>query len=66
MLRRSREGWLRRRERRMARISLLIVIVFVICHTLKTVPSVFELFGKNPRVRRCQDLFIKLILFLPL
>ena len=33
------------------RISLLIVLIFVICHTLKTVPSIFELFGKDPRVR---------------
>ena len=35
----------------MLRISLLIVLIFVICHTLKTVPSIFELFGKDPRVR---------------
>jgi len=48
-MRRSQEGTLRRRERRMARISLLIVLIFVICHTLKTVPSIFELFGKEPR-----------------
>jgi len=48
-MRRTQEGTLRRRERRMARISLLIVLIFVICHTLKTVPSIFELFGKDPR-----------------
>ena len=38
------------------RISLLIVLIFVICHTLKTVPSIFELFGKDPRVRGYVDL----------
>ena len=62
-MRRTQEGILRQRERRMARwqeieklnnfsrISLLIVLVFIFCHTLKTVPSIFELFGFDPRVK---------------
>ena len=49
-LRRNIDSKLRKRERRLARISLLIVIIFIICHSVKNIPTVFELFGKDPRV----------------
>jgi len=48
-LRRNIDSKLRKRERRLARISLLIVIIFIICHSVKNIPTVFELFGKDPR-----------------
>lgn len=49
LLRRSGDSRLRARERRLARTGLTIVGIFIICHTLKTVPSVFEIFGQDPR-----------------
>ena len=36
---------------RLARISLLIVIIFIICHSLKILPSIFEILGYPPEVR---------------
>ena len=42
----------RKRERNLARISFLIVTIFIICHSVKNIPTVFEIFGKNPRVSR--------------
>ena len=50
-LRRSSESSLRKRERRLAQISLLIVLIFIICHSIKNIPSIFEILGKDPRVR---------------
>ena len=50
-LRRSTESSLRKRERRLARISLLIVLIFIICHSIKNIPSMFEILGHDPRVR---------------
>merc|ERR1739838_69375 len=38
-IRRTTEGNLRRRELRLARISLLIVLIFISCHFLKIFPS---------------------------
>ena len=35
---------------RLARISLLIVIIFIICHSLKIFPSLFEILGYPPEV----------------
>ena len=56
-LRRSTEPRLRKREQRLAQISLLIVLVFFICHSVKNIPTIFEIFGKDPRVRQyLQDL----------
>ena len=49
-LRRSTESVLRKREQKLARISILIVIIFIICHSLKNIPTLFEIFGKDPRV----------------
>ncbi|XP_023320601.1 FMRFamide receptor isoform X2 [Eurytemora carolleeae] len=49
-LRRSTEGHLRRRELRLARISLLIVFIFVLCHTPKVFPSAFEICGQDPHM----------------
>ena len=49
-LRRSTEPRLRKREQRLARISLLIVLIFIICHSVKNIPTIFEIFGKDPRV----------------
>ena len=50
-LRRTCDLSLRQREQRLARISLLIVLIFVICHTVKNIPSLYEICGKDPRVR---------------
>ena len=50
-MRRSSAPSLRKREQRLARISLLIVLIFFICHSIKNIPNMFELFGKDPRVR---------------
>ena len=49
-VRRSTEPRLRKREQRLARISLLIVMIFITCHSVKNIPTVFEIFGKDPRV----------------
>ena len=49
-LRRSTESVLRKREQKLARISILIVIIFIICHSLKNIPTLVEMFGKDPRV----------------
>jgi len=49
-IRRSEEGRLRRREMRLARISVLIVIMFIICHSLKIVPSLLEILGYPPEL----------------
>ena len=49
-LRRSTEPSLRAREQRLAHISLLIVLIFFICHSVKNIPSMFEIFGKDARV----------------
>jgi len=49
ILRRSTDSKLRKRERRLARISLLIVLIFIICHSVKNIPTVFEIFGEDPR-----------------
>jgi len=49
-IRRTAEGNLRRRELRLARISLLIVIIFIICHSLKIFPSLFEILGYPPEL----------------
>ena len=51
-LRRSTDSVLRKREQKLARISILIVIIFIICHSLKNIPTLFEIFGKDPRVSR--------------
>ena len=51
-LRRSTVSMARKRERNLARISFLIVTIFIICHSVKNIPTVFEIFGKNPRVSR--------------
>ena len=48
--RRSIDSVLRKREQKLARISILIVIIFIICHSLKNIPTLFEIFGKDPRV----------------
>ena len=42
-MRRSAEQSLRRRELRLARVSLLIVFIFLLCHTPKVLPSMFEI-----------------------
>ncbi|XP_023339076.1 FMRFamide receptor [Eurytemora carolleeae] len=47
-IRRTGENILRKREVRMARVSILIVIIFLLCHTLKFVPSVCEIISGNP------------------
>ena len=49
-VRRSTEMRLRKREQRLGKISLLIVLIFIICHSLKNIPTIFEIFGKDPRV----------------
>jgi len=49
-VRRTTEGNLRRREIRLARISLLIVIIFIICHSLKILPSLLEIMGYPPEL----------------
>ena len=49
-LRRSTDSALRKRERNLAKISLLIVAIFIICHSVKNIPTVFEIFEKDPRV----------------
>jgi len=48
-LRRTRDSKLRKRERRLARISILIVIIFIICHSVKNIPNIVEIFGEDPR-----------------
>lgn len=48
-LRRSTGMKVRKREQRLAQISLLIVLVFFICHSVKNIPTIFEIFGKDPR-----------------
>ena len=47
---RSQEPRLRKREQRLARISLLIVMIFITCHSVKNIPTILEIFGKDPRV----------------
>jgi len=47
-VRRTAEGQLRRREVRLARISLSIVFIFILCHSLKILPSFLEILGKSP------------------
>ena len=49
-MRRTTESNLRKRERRLARISLLIVFIFIICHSVKNIPTMFEILGHDPRV----------------
>jgi len=46
--RRSSEEQLRRREVRLARISLSIVFIFLLCHSLKIIPSFLEILGQSP------------------
>ena len=53
-VRRSIEPRLRKREQRLARISLLIVLIFIICHSVKNIPTIFEIIGKDPRVSDSQ------------
>ena len=49
-IRRTEESNLRRREMRLARISVLIVIIFIFCHSLKIIPSLLEILGYPPEV----------------
>lgn len=58
-VRRSTEPRLRKREQRLARISLLIVMIFITCHSVKNIPTIFEIFGKDPRVSESPD-FLKM------
>lgn len=47
-VRRTGHESLRRREIRMAKVSITIVIIFLICHTPKTFPTILELLHKAP------------------
>ena len=63
-VRRSTEPRLRKREQRLARISLLIVMIFITCHSVKNIPTIFEIFGKDPRVSESTlNIFIHLKIF---
>lgn len=46
-LRRSTENTLRKREMRITNASIVIVIIFVICHSPRFLPNVIELFLKQ-------------------
>lgn len=47
-VRRTGDEQVRRREVRMARISITIVIIFLLCHILKLVPSLCEIVTGDP------------------
>ena len=48
---------------RLARISVVIVFIFIICHSLKILPSSLEILGYPPEVG--QIIYIKQLIFTP-
>jgi len=49
-IRRTGHDTLRRRELRLARVSMLIVLIYMICHTPKLIPTMCELIYGNAKV----------------
>ena len=49
-LRRTGHRSLRRRELRLARVSLAIVLLYMVCHSPKLVPTVCEIVYKDAKV----------------
>ena len=50
MLPRTSHDSLRRREVRLARVSMAIVLLYLVCHTPKLVPSLCEILYGDPEV----------------